>query len=302
MWSDVAFQYVQEGVGILGRGSSAQSMTEMRSPPEVGGRLKIVESRASQVREAISVWHRTSILIIETFPAHQASLISTMPPPRLRLRPLRPLNLQSTSRLIHSSTSHPLRPSLRIPSITCPSRTQTRTLRSIVKPAPRPSRFNTALPPLGASPASALRRKQLSDTLPLRTGALAIKKGMTAIYDPVTAERMACTVLQIDLAQVVGHKTRKQHGYFAVQIGSGHRLPKNVGKAMMGVFAAAEVSPKKEVREFPVRDMRAIENAPVGRWIGADWFKEGQFVDVRGVTRGMGFAGVCSPLQTRSCG
>jgi ribosomal protein L3 len=30
--------------------------------------------------------------------------------------------------------------------------------------------------------------------------------------------------------------------------------------------------------------------------VGAGWFSVGQWVDVRGISRGMGFAGVCFPL------
>src|SRR4051794_31514605 len=59
----------------------------------------------------------------------------------------------------------------------------------------KPARFNqptAGLPILSHSPAAALARKV--NTTPLRTGALAIKKGMMAIYDPDTGKRTPCTV------------------------------------------------------------------------------------------------------------
>src|ERR1700733_4720184 len=110
----------------------------------------------------------------------------------------------------------------------------------------KPARFNqqtAGLPTLTQSPAAALARKEY--TLPLRTGALAIKKGMTAIYDPETGKRTPCTVLQLDRVQVVSHKTRKKHGYYAVCVGSGWKSTKNITKPMLGHFSVQGVSPKR---------------------------------------------------------
>lgn len=141
---------------------------------------------------------------------------------------------------------------------------------------------------LKATTTAALERKAV--TTPLRTGAIAVKKGMTAIYDPETGKRTACTVLQLDRVQVVSHKTRQQHGYYAVQVGSGWKHPSNMTRSLLGHFSVNGVSPKRHVHEFRVKDESGL--LPVGEIIGADWFQEGQFVDARSNTRGMGFAGV----------
>ncbi|KAJ9318846.1 hypothetical protein DTO271D3_976 [Paecilomyces variotii] len=155
---------------------------------------------------------------------------------------------------------------------------------------PRPNRFNVGqdLPVLKSTNTAALERK--AATTPLRTGAIAVKKGMTAIYDPETGKRTACTVLQLDRVQVVSHKTRQQHGYYAVQVGSGWKHASNMTKSLLGHFSAHGVSPKRHVHEFKVKDESGL--LPVGQVINADWFQEGQFVDARSNTRGMGFAGV----------
>ncbi|EEP80811.1 60S ribosomal protein L9 [Uncinocarpus reesii 1704] len=155
---------------------------------------------------------------------------------------------------------------------------------------PKTSRFNVGpdLPILGASPAAAFERKV--NVLPRRTGAIAIKKGMSAIFDPETGKRTPCTILQLDRVQVISHKTREKHGYFAVQVGFGWKNPSNVTRPMLGHFAANEVSPKRYVHEFRVRDEVGL--LPIGQMINADWFQEGQFVDVRSHSRGMGFTGV----------
>ncbi|RDL39037.1 Translation protein [Venustampulla echinocandica] len=154
----------------------------------------------------------------------------------------------------------------------------------------KPGRFNqqtAGLPTLEHSPAAALLRK--ARTLPLRTGALAIKKGMTALYDPETGNRTPCTVVQLDRVQVVSHKTREKNGYFAVQIGAGWKHKDNVTRPLLGHFTGAGVSPKRYVTEFRVKDSSGLLD--VGQTIGPDWFLEGQFVDARSNCRGMGFEG-----------
>ncbi|KAJ5556891.1 54S ribosomal protein L9 [Penicillium frequentans] len=155
---------------------------------------------------------------------------------------------------------------------------------------PKPSRFNIGpgLPVLESTSTAALRRK--ANSLPLRTGVIATKKGMTAIFDPETGKRTPCTVLQMDRVEVVSHKTRQKHGYYAVQIGSGWKHPSNVTKSLLGHFSANGLSPKRHVFEFRVKDESGL--LPVGQNVSASWFQEGQFVDARSNTKGKGFAGV----------
>ncbi|KAI9664775.1 MAG: 54S ribosomal protein L9, mitochondrial [Bathelium mastoideum] len=167
----------------------------------------------------------------------------------------------------------------------------TRGIRSI-SPV-RPNRFNhhPSLPALSSTKTGAYQRKLAANTLPLRTGALATKAGMTALYDATSGARTPCTVLQLDRNQVLAHKTRRRHGYFAVQVGAGWRQPRNLGRPMAGHFEAAGTSAKRHVAEFRVRDGEGLRGVEVGREIGAGWFVEGQFVDTRSNSRGMGFAG-----------
>ncbi|KAI5303880.1 54S ribosomal protein L9, mitochondrial [Ascosphaera pollenicola] len=155
---------------------------------------------------------------------------------------------------------------------------------------PKPDRFNIGpgLPVLSTKPSEAHKRR--AKTTPLRTGALAIKKGMTAVFDPETGKRTPCTVLQLDRMQVVAHKTHERHGYFAVQVGAGWKAKDNVTKPMLGHFAKAEVAPKRYLHEFKVLNADGL--LPVGQTIKADWFIEGQYVDARSNSRGFGFTGV----------
>ncbi|KAL9125310.1 MAG: hypothetical protein Q9217_005468 [Psora testacea] len=160
-------------------------------------------------------------------------------------------------------------------------------IKSISKP--RQTRFNkgNGLPQLDSSTEAALRRKAY--TTPLRTGALGIKKGMSVMYDTGTGKRHACTIIQMDRVQVVAHKRKEKHGYFAVQVGLGWKHPSNVTRPMLGHFAEHGISPKRYLVEFRVRDENGLLG--IGEQIGPDWFQEGQFVDARANSRGMGFAG-----------
>lgn len=113
---------------------------------------------------------------------------------------------------------------------------------------------------------------------------------MTAVYDPETGKRTACTVLQLDRNEVVAHKRRDKNGYWAVQIGAGQKEARNVTRPMLGHYAGAKVHPKRWLAEFIVRDAAGLQVA-IGQTVGANWFSPGQWVDVRAISRGMGFAG-----------
>lgn len=176
------------------------------------------------------------------------------------------------------------------PRFLCPSVSR-QFLRSIktISPKVHDSRFNhgPGLPTLGASKAAAFLRKE--PNMPLRTGALAIKKGMTGMYDPETGKRTPCTVLQLDRCQVTDHRRREIHGYWAVQVGSGTIEARNVTRPQRGHFAAKGVPLKRHIAEFRVKNEEGLPQ--IGSIITAALFQEGQYVDTRATTRGMGFAG-----------
>ncbi|KAL1838340.1 hypothetical protein VTJ49DRAFT_2801 [Mycothermus thermophilus] len=182
---------------------------------------------------------------------------------------------------------------LTTPSTAHISTTSTRSARSGWSTLPprtaKPYRFNQAtsgLPTLTTGPAAALKRKER--TTPVRTGVLAVKKGMT-VFMGRRGARIPCTVLQLDRVQTVFNKTRSKHGYWAVQVGMGERHPDNVGAPLLGYFEAKGIPPKEILAEFRVRDESGL--LPVGVQLMPDWFQVGQRVDVRSNSRGMGFAG-----------
>lgn len=121
----------------------------------------------------------------------------------------------------------------------------------------------------------------------MRSGIIAKKVGMTRLFME-DGKQIPVTVLQLDNLQVVAQRTSEEHGYSAVQLGTGSIKAKRVSKAMRGHFAAANVEPKRKVAEFRVAPENLIN---VGEEITADHYFEGQFVDVSGTSIGKGFAG-----------
>jgi len=74
-----------------------------------------------------------------------------------------------------------------------------------------------------------------------------------------------------------------------VQLGYGERKPKRTSRAMLGHFEKAGVSPKQVLREFKnfVLDVKPGDEVRVEQL-----FREGELIDVVGITKGRGFQGV----------
>jgi large subunit ribosomal protein L3 len=125
-----------------------------------------------------------------------------------------------------------------------------------------------------------------------RCGALAIKVGMMPVWDE-WGVRHPCTVLYLDNNVVLGHKTEEEHGYYAVQVATGQRKRKNVGKSVLGQYAhmleSDEENPPYLVREFRVTDPEHL--IPLHSKIHARHFCPGQNVDIAGTSKGKGFQG-----------
>jgi large subunit ribosomal protein L3 len=121
----------------------------------------------------------------------------------------------------------------------------------------------------------------------LRSGIIAKKVGMTRLFME-DGKQVPVTVLQLENLQVVAQRTSEKHGYTAVQLGCGNAKEKRTSQAMRGVFAAANVAPKRKIAEFRVDEANLIA---VGEEISAEHYFEGQYVDVAGTSIGKGFAG-----------
>lgn len=115
------------------------------------------------------------------------------------------------------------------------------------------------------------------------------KIGMTRIYNE-KREAVPCTVIQAGPCFVSQVKSLENDGYEAYQLTIGERKENKVSKSLRGHYAKAGVAPGYEVAEF-AKDAVGAE-LDLGSPVGVDMFSEGEIVDVRGVTKGKGFAGV----------
>ena len=121
-------------------------------------------------------------------------------------------------------------------------------------------------------------------------GLLAEKVGMTQLFLD-DGLRQVVTVLQVKPNVVVQKRTAEVDGYTAVQVGSGERREKLVNKPMAGHFKKANVAPQRHLVEFRIADAE-LQKFNVGDVVGLDFIKNAKSVDVAGVSKGRGTAGV----------
>lgn len=124
------------------------------------------------------------------------------------------------------------------------------------------------------------------------SGIIGKKIGMTSIFSPI-GKNIPCTLIEAIPCVVTQVKNKETDGYNAIQLACGEMKEKRVPKAAKGHFAKAKTTPKKQVIEF--RNFREeFENkVQLGNIITiVDVFKEQEFVDVTGISKGKGFQGV----------
>jgi large subunit ribosomal protein L3 len=117
-------------------------------------------------------------------------------------------------------------------------------------------------------------------------GILGRKVGMTQVFDD-GGHAVPVTVVEAGPCRIAQVKTPEKDGYTAVQLAFGE--PKRVNQPTAGHFAKAGVDPARYLVELRLED---IGDYSPGSEITADVFEEGEMVDVVGVTKGKGFAGV----------
>lgn len=118
-------------------------------------------------------------------------------------------------------------------------------------------------------------------------GLIGKKIGMTQIFDeqgvafPVTLiEAGPCYVTQV--------RTPEKEGYTAVQLGFGEVHPKRLSGGELGHLKAHKIPSLRFLREFRAK----APDVNVGDKLTVETFAVGERVDVVGVSKGKGFAGV----------
>lgn len=114
------------------------------------------------------------------------------------------------------------------------------------------------------------------------------KLGMTQVFTP-EGNVLAVTVIEAGPCVVLQKKDLENDGYEAIQLGFSDKKEKRSNKPEAGHAKKANTAPKRYVRELRGIDLAAYE---VGQELKADVFTEGEFVDVTGISKGKGFAGV----------
>lgn len=119
------------------------------------------------------------------------------------------------------------------------------------------------------------------------SGLLGKKIGMTSIFDE-NGKNIPCTVIEAGPCVVSQVRTMEVDGYEAIQLAYEDKKEKHTTNAMKGHFAKANTSPKRYLAEFS----RFEEKKKFGDILTVEVFKEGEFIDVVGTSKGKGFQGV----------
>ena len=117
-------------------------------------------------------------------------------------------------------------------------------------------------------------------------GILGRKIGMTQVFDE-TGQAIPVTVIEAGPCYVTQIKTVECDGYTAVQLGFEETKRKRLTRAQLGHLEG--LPPLRHLREVRTSD---IEGFDVGQKVDVGIFSAGDRVDVTGISKGKGFAGV----------
>lgn len=119
-------------------------------------------------------------------------------------------------------------------------------------------------------------------------GIIGKKIGMTRVFDE-EGNSLAVTVVHAPANHVTQVKVMEKDGYLGLQMSAGQRKASRIGKALTGHCNKSGIVAGNVIKEFCIDE---TELRQLGDTVGVDAFTEGQIVDVAGVTKGKGFAGV----------
>lgn len=124
------------------------------------------------------------------------------------------------------------------------------------------------------------------------TGLLGIKSRMTQTFTR-NGQRVPVTLVKMSPNVVTQIKTVEKDGYWALQLGAGSKKTKNIKKPVLK-HLKWDLKNKKEAPRF-LKEVRLVQQTQyvVGNQIKAEEvFQAGDLVQVSGVSKGKGFAGV----------
>lgn len=129
----------------------------------------------------------------------------------------------------------------------------------------------------------------------MKKALMGTKIGMTQIFDE-NGKIVPVTVVLVKPNFVVQIKTVEKEGYDAVQVGYGEIRERLVNKPRRGQFKKAGITAQRILKEFRLEG----SDLTVGQEIKLDTFAVGDKIDVSGLSKGKGFAGVIKKWHFRT--
>lgn len=122
-------------------------------------------------------------------------------------------------------------------------------------------------------------------------GILGRKLGMTQVFDE-KGSLTPVTVIEAGPCTIVQKKTVTSDGYVALQLGFGTKRERLFNKPAVGHFKKVGATPVRYLKEIRLNEGDELAQLEAGQQVTAVMFSDGELVDVTGVSKGKGFAGV----------
>lgn len=119
-------------------------------------------------------------------------------------------------------------------------------------------------------------------------GLVGRKCGMTRIFNE-QGDSIPVSVIELLPNRITQIKTAENDGYNAIQVTTGTRKANRVNKPLTGHYAAAKVEAGRGLWEFTTDGALEVK---LGDEICVEHFENQSWVDVTGISKGKGFAGV----------
>jgi len=114
------------------------------------------------------------------------------------------------------------------------------------------------------------------------------KIGMTQVFSK-EGDCVPVTVVEVDKCVPILRRTQERNGYDAVLVAYGKKKLKHTNKPKRGFYDKVKAEPASFLAEFRGQE---VSDEELGKSLKVDMFKEGDKVNVVGVSKGKGFAGV----------
>ncbi len=119
-------------------------------------------------------------------------------------------------------------------------------------------------------------------------GLLGKKLGMSNIFT-ADGNRVPVTMIEVGPCKVTNVRTVERDGYTAIQLGYGEKKESKTIKPVLGYFKKHNLTISRTLKEFRLDDVSSYK---IGDELTTSFFTEGEFIKVRGLSKGKGFQGV----------